>query len=231
MTRILLIDDDERLSAPLSDFFQRHNFELINALDPETGLELVRENDFALVILDVMLPGMNGFDVCRQIRRTSNIPIVMLSARGEVDDRLNGLEMGADDYIAKPFEPRELIMRIRSILRRSDNPAVHDSRLQYHDLSIDKVSQMVRVAGEPVNLSAREYQLLVMLASSPGRDFSRDDIFSFLRGSELELVSRAVDIQISRLRQKLKPTDYIKTVRGAGYRFVAPPASDAVPSD
>lgn len=227
MTNILLIDDDERLSAPLTDFFRRHQFNLVTALEPETGLKLLREQDFALIILDVMLPDTNGFDVCRQIRRSSDIPIVMLSARGEVDDRLSGLEMGADDYIAKPFEPRELIMRIRNILRRSDNPAAGDSRLRYKDLSIDRASQIVRVAGEPVNLTDREYQLLVMLASSPGRDFSRDDIFSFLRGTELELVSRAVDIQISRLRQKLKPTDYIRTVRGSGYRFAAPSADPA----
>ena len=222
MTRVLLIDDDDRLAAPLGDFLLRHNIELVNATDPETGLRMLRDTGIDLVILDVMLPGQDGFSVCRQIRRTSSIPVVMLSARGEVDDRLNGLEMGADDYIAKPFEPRELVMRIQNILRRAENPSFAGNRLRFEDLSIDKTLQQVRVCDEVVNLSDREYQLLIMLASSPGRDFSRDDIFSFLRGTELELVSRAVDIQISRLRQKLKPTDYIKTVRGAGYRFVAP---------
>ncbi len=231
MPRILLIDDDERLAAPLGNFLRRHNLELINATDPQAGLDLLHEGDIDLVILDVMLPGQDGFSVCRQIRRSSNIPVVMLSARGEVNDRLVGLETGADDYIAKPFEPRELVMRIQNILRRSDSPGFAGNRLRFRDLAIDKTLEQVRVGGEVVNLSDREYRLLLMLASSPGKDFSRDDIFSFLRGTELELVSRAVDIQISRLRQKLKPTDYIRTVRGAGYRFVAPAEDGGDPSE
>jgi OmpR family response regulator RpaB len=231
VTTVLLIDDDERLASPLGDFLRRHNIDLINATDPENGLRMLRQGGIDLVILDVMLPGQDGFSVCHQIRRSSNIPVVMLSARGDVSDRLTGLEKGADDYIAKPFEPRELVMRIQNILRRAESPAFAGSRLRFRDLSIDKTLQQVRVADNPVNLSDREYQLLLMLASSPGRDFSRDDIFSFLRGTELELVSRAVDIQISRLRQKLRPTDYIKTIRGAGYRFVAPVDSGEEPAD
>jgi len=226
MNRILIIDDDERLAAPLGSFFARHNLSLESATHPQQGLEMLAEDDFELVILDVMLPDMDGFAVCKQIRNQSNIPIVMLSARGEVDDRLVGLELGADDYVAKPFEPRELVARVLNILKRSET-STHSSQVtRFLDLEIDKALQQVMVAGKKVSLTTNEYQLLLMLSSNPGRKFSRDDILNFLKGTDVELFSRAVDIQISRLRQKLKPTDYIKTVWGAGYQFVAPAAKD-----
>ena len=224
MTRILLIDDDERLAAPLGEFFAKHNFELSSATHPDQGLKMLQEGDFELVILDVMLPDQNGFELCKKIRTYSEIPIVMLSARGEVDDRLVGLELGADDYVAKPFEPRELVVRIQNILKRSEGTAQSSQSLRFANMEIDKSMQQVIVGGEVVKLTTNEYQLLLMLASSPGKKFSRDDILNFLKGTEVELYSRAVDIQISRLRQKLKPTDYIKTVWGAGYQFVAPAA-------
>lgn len=222
MTNILLIDDDERLAAPLGSFLARHKLALSSATHPEQGLQMLEQADYELVILDVMLPDLDGFSVCRRIREISNVPVVMLSARGEVDDRLTGLELGADDYIAKPFEPRELVARIMNILKRSDSSARTNQAMSFVDLEIDKSRQQVRVAGNEVSLTSNEYQLLLMLTSNPGRSFSRDDILGFLKGTDAELFSRAVDIQISRLRQKLKPTDYIKTIRGAGYQFVAP---------
>lgn len=224
MTKILLIDDDERLAAPLGEFFAKHNLELSNATHPDQGLKMLMDGEFELVILDVMLPDQNGFELCKKIRKTSEIPIVMLSARGEVDDRLVGLELGADDYVAKPFEPRELVVRIQNILKRSEGILQSSQSLHFENMVIDKSMQQVIVAGDVVKLTTNEYQLLLMLASSPGKKFSRDDILNFLKGTEVELYSRAVDIQISRLRQKLKPTDYIKTVWGAGYQFVAPVA-------
>ncbi|MGI9319736.1 MAG: response regulator transcription factor [bacterium] len=226
MTKILIIDDDERLAAPLGDFFTRHNLELSSATHPDQGLKMLQEDDYELVILDVMLPDQSGFELCKMIRKHSNIPIVMLSARGEVDDRLIGLELGADDYVAKPFEPRELVVRIQNILKRSESSSPTSQNLTFENMVIDKPMQQVIVAGNVVKLTSNEYQLLLMLASSPGRKFSRDDILNFLKGTEVELYSRAVDIQISRLRQKLKPTDYIKTVWGAGYQFVAPTVED-----
>jgi two-component system OmpR family response regulator len=226
MTKILIIDDDERLAAPLGEFFTKHNLELHSATHPDQGLKMLQGEDFELVILDVMLPDQSGFELCKQIRKYSDIPIVMLSARGEVDDRLVGLELGADDYVAKPFEPRELVVRILNILKRSEGTSQASQNLNFENMVIDKSMQQVIVNDKVVKLTSNEYQLLLILASSPGKKFSRDDILNFLKGTEVELYSRAVDIQISRLRQKLKPTDYIKTVWGAGYQFVAPVADD-----
>ena len=222
MHKILLIDDDERLASPLTNFLAKYQLDLTCIPNPVEGLQLLKETEFELVILDVMLPEMDGFDVCKAIRKSSTIPIVMLSARGQVTDRVVGLELGADDYLAKPFEPRELVIRIQNILKRNEQTAHNKNLIEYKNLTIDRSMQEVRVHGKVVNLTSNEFQLLIMLASSPGRNFSRDDILNFLKGIEVELFTRAVDIQISRLRQKLKPTDYIKTVWGAGYRFVAP---------
>lgn len=222
MASILIIDDDEKLAGPLADFFGRYNLSLTSANHPQSGLDLLNSNKYELVILDVMLPQMDGFDVCRQIRKVSDIPIVMLTARGEVMDRVIGLELGADDYLAKPFEPRELVARVQNILKRSEPPIREKYLLTFGDLIIDTANQLVSINGEPITLTTNEYQLLTLLAESPGESFSRDDILNSLKGIDAELFSRAVDIQISRLRQKLKPTDYIKTVWGSGYQFLAP---------
>jgi len=168
---------------------------------------------------------MDGFEVCRTIRRDSEVPIVMLTARGEVTDRVVGLELGADDYLPKPFEPRELVARIHRILKRAGNRGGADEgHWRYPDLHIDRERQVVEVQGRPAELTHMEYRLLELLASRPAHPFSRDDILNALRGVEADLYTRAVDVLISRLRQKLRPTDYIKTVRGAGYSFVAPRA-------
>ena len=201
MHRILLIDDDELLAAPLAEYFSRYQLELVSALTPETGLARLEDGDIELVILDIMLPGQDGFAVCRTIRRNSTIPILMLTARGELTDRVVGLELGADDYLAKPFEPRELVARIRSILTRSATAAPQTPILDYGDLQIDRRRQEARVLNQVVTLTTREFQLLELLASSPGEKFSRDAIISRLRGTDAELFSRAVDITISRLRQ------------------------------
>jgi OmpR family response regulator RpaB len=224
MASILIIDDDDRLAAPLKEYFERFNLDLTSATHPNEGLELLNNGDFELVILDVMLPQLDGFEVCRTIREGSDIPIVMLTARGDVSDRVVGLELGADDYLAKPFEPRELVARIQNILKRSEPAAKDVSLLEFENLSINVHRQEVSVANKPVNLTSNEFQLLLLLASSPGEKLSREDILNKLKGIDVELFSRAIDIQISRLRQKLKPTDYIKTVWGSGYQFIAPRA-------
>ncbi len=221
MTRILLIDDDERLHPPLAEYFHRFDLELVGVTLPSAGLARLARGDIDLVILDVMLPEQDGFSVCREIRRTSAIPIIMLTARGEVMDRVVGLELGADDYLPKPFEPRELVARVQNILRRSTGGVWAGTSLVFPDLVIDPELHEVQVAGKPVNLTTMEYQLLVLLASAPGRSFSRDEILNRLKGIDAELYTRSVDILISRLRQKLKPLEYIKTVWGAGYSFVA----------
>jgi two-component system OmpR family response regulator len=220
MTRILLIDDDQKLEAPLAEYFARFDMTLVAASHPQLGLNKLSEETFDLVILDVMLPDIDGFEVCRQIRRSSAIPVIMLTARGEVMDRVVGLELGADDYLPKPFEPRELVARIQNVLRRSI--AKHtDTRMVFGDLMIDTSTRSVCVQEQVLELTTMEYQLLVLLASSPGKDYSRDEILNVLKGTDAELLTRSVDILVSRLRHKLKPCEPIKTVWGSGYAFVA----------
>lgn len=227
MNRILIIDDDEKLAAPLAEYFSRFDLDLVSAVTPSAGQGLLATEDFDLVILDVMLPEKDGFELCRDIRKSSDIPVVMLTARGEVTDRVVGLEIGADDYLPKPFEPRELVARIQNILRRRtptrDNAKEDDATdglLVFENLIIDLHRRNVSVNGKTVDLTSMEFQLLALLATSPGRDYSRDEILNELKGTETELFSRSVDIMISRLRQKLKPTEPIKTVWGAGYAFI-----------
>jgi len=219
MHRILLIDDDEQLGGPLALYFQRFELALTHALKPSDGLALLREGGFEAAILDVMLPEMDGFELCRTIRKDSDIPIIMLTARGEVMDRVVGLELGADDYLPKPFEPRELVARIQSMLRRRAPGAGRQSggELRFDGLTVDPARRSVVRQGEEVELTGTEFELLHLLARESGRVFTRDDILNQLRGHEAELYSRAVDIVVSRLRKKLEPLDCIKTLRNTGY--------------
>jgi two-component system, OmpR family, response regulator len=219
MRRILLIDDDELLAPPLAAFFRRFDFELDSATLPSVGLAKLRAEHFDAAILDVMLPEIDGFELCRQIRRESDLPIIMLTARGDVMDRVVGLEIGADDYVPKPFEPRELLARLQTVLRRARAPASNGKRLAFDGLSIDLERRQVQCAGSTVELTSTEYELLVLLASEPHKVFDRDQILNKLRGHEAELHTRAVDILVSRLRKKLEPLDCIKTLRNAGYTF------------
>jgi len=225
MPRILLIDDDEKLGGLLGNYFERFDLELISATLPSVGLDKLASEDPDLVILDVMLPEQDGFEVCRKIRKTSAVPIIMLTARGEVTDRIVGLEIGADDYLPKPFEPRELVARIQNVLRRSGPQAAGDGgELNYQDLAINTERRTVEIEGHLLELTTMEYQLLVLFAENPGRTFSRDEILNELRGIDAQIFSRSVDILVSRLRQKLNDTAkqprYIKTVWGTGYTFV-----------
>src|SRR5437763_1793661 len=181
---------------------------------------------FALILLDLMLPDAHGLDVCREILSHDSgyaaTPIVMLTAKGDPMDRVVGLELGADDYLPKPFEPRELVARITTILRRRRAPAT-DSRLRFEGLTIDPVTRAVDRSGDTVELTGTEFELLLMLAREPGRVFSRDDILNQLRGHEADLYTRAVDIVVSRLRRKLEPLGAIKTLRNAGYALALRP--------
>lgn len=223
MNNILLIDDDQRLGELLSEYFKSFEMQLDHALRPSEGFEKLESRDYDLIILDVMLPEMDGFEVCKTIRKSSNIPILMLTARGEVTDRIVGIEIGADDYLPKPFEPRELVVRIQNILKRSKNEKGQSNNaiLSFGDLVIDKELRQVTINNNPVSLSSMEYNMLLLLADKPNKIFSRDEILNYLKGIDADIYSRAVDIQISRLRQKLKPNDYIKTIRGTGYTFSA----------
>ncbi len=219
MPRILLIDDDEHLAAPLATYFARFDFVLDSASRPGEGLAMLRTNAYDAAILDVMLPEMDGFALCREIRKESDIPIVMLTARGDVMDRVVGLELGADDYLPKPFEPRELVARVQTILRRqrAEPTAAATQRRVFQGLDIDLATREVLRQGQRVELTGTEFELLAMLAAEPGKVFSRDDILNRLRGHEADLYTRAVDIVVSRLRKKLEPLDCIKTLRNAGY--------------
>ncbi|MNK45148.1 Response regulator ArlR [compost metagenome] len=226
MPRILLIDDDEHLAAPLTTYFARFGCTLDSAKRPSEGIAKLRAGHYDAAILDVMLPEMDGFELCREIRKESDIPIVMLTARGEVMDRVVGLELGADDYVPKPFEPRELVARVQTILRRqrSAPAAAANAQLRVFDgLSIDLDRRQVLRHGERVELTGTEFDLLALLAGEPGKVFSRDDILNRLRGHEAELFTRAVDIVVSRLRKKLEPLDCIKTLRNAGYALAVAP--------
>jgi len=217
MPRILLIDDDEHLAAPLAAYFARFDFVLDSALRPGEGLARLRAGVYDAAILDVMLPEMDGFALCREIRKDSDIPVIMLTARGDVMDRVVGLELGADDYLPKPFEPRELVARLQTILRRQRAVAPGSARRVFDGLAINLETREVLRLGEKVELTGTEFELLALLAADPGKVFNRDDILNRLRGHEAELYTRAVDIVVSRLRKKLEPLDCIKTLRNAGY--------------
>lgn len=224
MTRVLIIDDDERHSALLKSYFERFGIELICAVDAQTGLPLIDSEKPELVLLDVMLPGKDGFEICREVRRQGQLPVIMLTARDDVIDRVSGLELGADDYITKPYEPRELVARINTILRRSGGQAEapKSGPLRFEGLEIDPSQRTVRVAGEEIGLTSMEYELL-LLASHPGQKMSRDEILNRLKGIDTTILTRSVDIMISRLRQKLndteKPGRLIQTAWGYGYVF------------
>ncbi|MGB5352111.1 MAG: response regulator transcription factor [Woeseia sp.] len=231
MTNILLIDDDERHSSLLKSYLERFSMALDCAGEATSGLQKLAAGKFDLLLLDVMLPGRDGFDICREVRKKSKIPIIMLTARGDVIDRVSGLELGADDYLAKPFEPRELVARIQTILRRVESNANDGRVLHFDGITIDRDARTVVVDGETIDLTSMEYELLCMLASNAGKQMSRDKILSELRGIDAAILTRSVDIMISRLRSKLgdpgKPARFIQTVWGRGYLFVGRPAQHA----
>lgn len=224
---LLLIEDDTRLQALLVQYLGPFGFRVEARSDGPAGLAALDECSPDLIILDIMLPGMNGFEVCRAIRQRSQVPVIMLTARGEVMDRVAGLELGADDYLSKPFEPRELVARIQSVLRRgrAQEPAANASVKRFGRLSIDFAARAASIAGQDIGLTTNEFNALAVLAKNAGTVLDRDALLQELRGLESESFNRAVDITMSRLRQKLgddpKTPAFIKTVWGAGYMFIA----------
>ena len=231
MIKILLIDDDRKHSELLKSYLKQFGMTLDCAGSAEEGLNKFARSEPDLLLLDVMLPGKDGFEVCREVRKTSRVPIIMLTARGDVFDRISGLEIGADDYVAKPFEPRELVARIQTILRRVDLPGTDQQLLRFEGMEIDKAGRNVTVDGVAVELTSMEFELLLILAQRAGKKISRDEILNQLRGIDAAILTRAVDIMVSRLRQKLgdsvKPPRFIQTVWGMGYSFVARRITDA----
>ncbi len=221
--KILLIDDDEKLNALLSAYLAKFDFAVNSATHPEEGLKLLEQLNPDLIILDVMLPSMDGFEVLRTIRKTKNTPVIMLTARGEVTDRIVGLEIGADDYIPKPFEPRELVARIQTILRRGQAVPSMSSK-QFGALQIDFDKKTASIDNRNCGLTTTEFELLSLFIRNKGRVLDRDRIMDAMRGIEWEAFNRSVDVLVSRLRQKLgdnpKTPQFIKTVWGSGYLFI-----------
>jgi len=223
--KILVIDDDEELNSLLHDYLGENGFNVTTAVHPESGLERLEREMPDAVILDVMLPDMDGFSVCREIRKNYTVPILMLTAKGDVHDRIVGLEIGADDYLAKPFEPRELVARLRSILRRTYETGHTEQRERYGSLTIDFGARNVRIGDEEANLTTNEYQLFEYLVRNRGRVLDRNQLVDRLRGIDWDASNRSIDMVVSRIRQKLHDDSrrplYIRTVTGTGYVFIA----------
>src|ERR687892_499311 len=222
-THVLLIDDDERLAALLTEYLERFNFAVRAVAHPNEGLLAVRTDPPDIVVLDVMLPDMDGFAVCRKIRETSRVPIVMLTARGDVTDRIVGLELGADDYVPKPFEPRELLARMQAFLRRGP-AAGADDRVRIGPWEVNWTTSAVRLHGQVIPLTSAEFERPGLLGRNRGRVLSRDRIMDETRGIDWDAYDRSIDVLVSRIRQKLgddsKQPAFIRTVRGLGYSFV-----------
>lgn len=228
-TRVLLIDDDARLAEMLGAYLRSRGFELDTCGDGESGLTAQAKGDYQAVILDVMLPGIDGLEVCRRMRSRSQVPILMLTARGDDMDRIVGLELGADDYLPKPFNPRELLARLAAILRRARPTREPRDVLRFGHLEIDRGAREVRVHGERRDLTARQFDLLLLLAERAGRVQTRQQILDALKGEEWDAVDRSIDVHISRIRQLIeedvKHPRLVQTVRGSGY-VLTPPSDE-----
>jgi len=220
--RILMIDDDDRLAGMVSDYLGGAGFRLTVAGTARDGEALLKRESFDAVILDLMLPDADGLDLCRRLRGTTDLPILMLTARGEPMDRVVGLEVGADDYLAKPFEPRELQARLRAILRRKGTPARAEV-LRFGRLEIDRGGRSVRLDGEERPVTGYQFALLLTLAERAGRVLTRDALMDLMKGEKLEAFDRSVDVHVSRIRAAIeddpKKPRRILTVRGTGYVF------------
>ena len=227
MENILIIDDDTQLTELLIEFLSSYKYNIVAKHTPEKGLEHLEKKGADAIILDIMLPGMDGFQVLRKIRENSAIPVIMLTARGEVTDRIVGLELGADDYLPKPFEPRELLARIQSILRRTHSSAAIVDNVQFKGLSIDKNKQEVLLDDKPISLSTTEYEALLLFVEHTGETLDREFLVENLRGISWQSYDRSVDVLVSRLRGKLgetpNKTRFIKTIHGLGYKFIGEP--------
>jgi len=221
---ILVVEDETKIARLVRDYLEHAGFEVLVAGDGEVALASARRSRPDLVVLDLGLPGRDGLDVARMLRQTSGVPIVMLTARGEEVDRVVGLELGADDYVVKPFSPKELVARVRAVLRRTEAARAGGPEvLRVADVEVDVPRMRVSVGGRPVELPPREFQLLATLVREPGRVFTRGQLLDAVHGVAFESYERAVDAHVKNLRKKLEPAPgkprYLLTVHGVGYRF------------
>ncbi len=224
-TRVLTVEDDDSIRTVVKLALEDEGWGVVEADNGEVALELFRSQGADVVLIDIMLPGMNGFEVCRSIRRTTDVPIIMVTARSDTHDVVAGLEAGADDYLTKPFEPKELSARIRALLRRSRTTADEsDQQMIFGDLDIRPDEAVVLLRGEPVPLTKTEFNLLVELATEPGKVFSRETLLEKVWGYDYFGDGRLVDVHVRRLRTKIEPDPadprYVVTVRGLGYKLV-----------
>ena len=222
--RILVVDDEPAILKQTRDYLEKDGFQVISAGDGSSALILARREKPDLIILDLMLPGVDGREVCRILRRETSTPIIMLTARAEESDQIVGLELGADDYVTKPFSPKALVARVRAVLRRAQGDLRPSQRIRAGELEIDLAAHSATLAGTPLHLTPKEYKLLAVLAQHPGQLFSREALVEHLSGSALDNYDRSVDSHIKNLRRKLEPDPtrprFIETVYGEGYRFI-----------
>ena len=219
--KILVVDDESRMRKLVRDFLIRDNFDVLEAGDGEEALNLFyREKEIAMIILDVMMPKMNGWDVCREIRETSKVPIIMLTAKGEESDELMGFDLGVDEYISKPFSPKILVARIEAILRRANNRVAEEESVEAGGILMDKAAHLVTVEGERVDLSYKEFELLAYFIENQGIALSREKILNHVWNFDYFGDARTIDTHVKKLRSKLgKCGGYIKTIWGMGYKF------------
>jgi two-component system, OmpR family, response regulator ResD len=223
MTQVLVVDDEPTIREVVVRYLERDGFATLEAADGDRARELVERESPDLVVLDLMLPGTDGLELCRWIRSRSSLPVIMLTARGEESDRIVGLELGADDYVTKPFSPRELAARVRTVLRRAELDLVTDERLTFDGLVIDSSSREVTRGGEPLRLTAREFDLLWFMASHPRRVFAREQLMRRVWGYSAAVDTGTVTVHMRRLREKIEEDPsrprHLETVWGVGYRF------------
>ncbi|MDA8334874.1 MAG: response regulator transcription factor [Peptococcaceae bacterium] len=220
---ILIVDDEDKIRELLRLYLEDRGYAAVEASDGKKALQAIEKGNIDLVILDLMMPSIDGWEVCREIRRTSSIPVIILTARGEEMDRVLGLELGADDYVVKPFSPREMVARVNALLRRAKGPS-EGQVLRFPGLVIDPFTRTVHVHDQEINLTPKEFELLFYLARSPGRVFSRDQLLETVWGYDYLGDSRAVDTCVNRLREKLRvpgrdASGCVSTVRGVGYKL------------
>jgi two-component system response regulator CpxR len=223
--RLLVIDDDVELCSLLKEYLQREDYNVKSIHDGRQGLEEALKGGYDLIILDVMLPGIDGFEILKRLRQQSRTPVLMLTARGEDVDRIVGLELGADDYLAKPFNPRELLARIKAILRRSEG-TVNRGRIEVNGVVLDPSTRLVHTDGNVIELTTLEFDILEQLMRSAGRELSRDALMESLYGRKATPFDRSIDMHVSHLRKKIAG-NRIKTIRGVGYQFVKSPEEGA----
>jgi DNA-binding response OmpR family regulator len=223
MTTALIVEDDQSIARLIRDYLDRAGYGVITAGDSETALTRIRTDKPDVIVLDLGLPGRDGIELLREVRRFTNTPVIIVTARGDETDRVVGLELGADDYMVKPFSPRELVARVRAVLRRTEPTEVNRDVIRVGDLTLDIPRMRAEMKGEVVDLTPTEFQLVLTRASQPGRVFTRNQLLDAVHGVAFESYERAIDAHIKNIRRKIEPEPadprYILTVYGVGYRF------------